>query len=585
MVFLIPDFVSAEISIGASLSSDNFRILDSQHSIFGGTASSSSSSFILRATVGDLAIGSSSITNFGLRSGFLYFPKVTAPILHTALKGNAEAFLSWTPASASQGFSVGGYNVCTKLTSGGTYSCQNVGNVIFYQKSSLTNNSDYTFKIETKDGVGNVVATSNEKSVTPVSSSIAEAANASTFNVATRNALTLTNSGGTTAVLDFPQNFYTQTVQLVANSFPNSYFASSKPAPSQKNFVGKTYDFNIFHPSTGDQISAISIPATITLSYSSSDVSGITESSLAPYRWGSSDSSWQLVSGATINTTNKTITFSTANFSSFAIFGTTAATPTPTPASSGGGGGGGGGSILATAAVEFGGFAYPSAVINFLKDGSNAGATTADSSGKFSFILSGLSAGGYNFGFWAQDKTGRRSVTFTKREILTSGSIAKVSNIVLPPTISLNKTSVNLGEQLTVSGSSVPDSQVRVSVVSEPKDYITKSLLNGDYSQVFSTIGLEKGIHTVKTKTEVLKTGDESIFSQLVTFGIGVAVPQKECSRDADINSDGKINLIDFSIMAYWWKRTVPEGSNVDLNCDGLLNLADFSILAFHWSG
>ena len=83
-----PVFSFAEISIGASLSSDNFRVLDPQHSLFGGTASSSSSNFLLTATIGDLAIGSASATTFGWRSGFLYYPKVTAPTLNTATAGN-----------------------------------------------------------------------------------------------------------------------------------------------------------------------------------------------------------------------------------------------------------------------------------------------------------------------------------------------------------------------------------------------------------------------------------------------------------------------------------------------------------------
>lgn len=166
---MIPVFSFAEVSKGASLSSDSFRILDSQHSIFGGTASSSSQSFILTTTIGDFAIGSSSITNFGLRSGFLYFPEVTAPVLNTATAGNGQVALSWTAATAYQGWVIGGYNVCYKST--GSYTCADVGNVISSTKTGLTNGTSYTFKIEAQDGLGNVIATSNERSATPVSPS------------------------------------------------------------------------------------------------------------------------------------------------------------------------------------------------------------------------------------------------------------------------------------------------------------------------------------------------------------------------------------------------------------------------------
>lgn len=167
LAFLVPNFILAEISKGTSLSSDSFRVLDSQHSLFGGTASSSSSNFILSATIGDFAIGSSSITNFGLRSGFLYFPKVTAAVLNTATAGDAQVALSWTAATAHQGWSIGGYNVCHKST--GSYTCVDVGNVTSSTKTGLTNGTTYTFKIEAYDGLTakNVIAESNEKTATP----------------------------------------------------------------------------------------------------------------------------------------------------------------------------------------------------------------------------------------------------------------------------------------------------------------------------------------------------------------------------------------------------------------------------------
>ena len=51
----------------------------------------------------------------------------------------------------------------------------------------------------------------------------------------------------------------------------------------------------------------------------------------------------------------------------------------------------------------------------------------------------------------------------------------------------------------------------------------------------------------------------------------------------ADINCDGKVNLVDFSIMYYWFeKSSVP--SRVDLNKDSKVNIFDFSIMAFYWS-
>lgn len=167
---LLPHFVFGEISQGTSLSSDSFRILDAQHSLFGGISSSSSSTFLLTATIGDLAIGSSSFTSFGLRSGFLYFPKVIAAVLNTATAGDAQVSLSWTAATAYQGWTIGGYNVCHKST--GSYTCVDVGNVTSFTKTGLTNGTTYTFKIQAYDGLAakNIIAESNEKTAAPQAS-------------------------------------------------------------------------------------------------------------------------------------------------------------------------------------------------------------------------------------------------------------------------------------------------------------------------------------------------------------------------------------------------------------------------------
>ncbi len=51
-----------------------------------------------------------------------------------------------------------------------------------------------------------------------------------------------------------------------------------------------------------------------------------------------------------------------------------------------------------------------------------------------------------------------------------------------------------------------------------------------------------------------------------------------------DVNADGRVDLVDFSIMAYWYGRPHPPAL-VDLNADGKVDLVDFSIIAYHWTG
>ena len=54
------------------------------------------------------------------------------------------------------------------------------------------------------------------------------------------------------------------------------------------------------------------------------------------------------------------------------------------------------------------------------------------------------------------------------------------------------------------------------------------------------------------------------------------------CNESADLNSDGRVNLIDFSVMAYWRNRGNAP-SNLDINGDGKVDVADLSILIYCW--
>ncbi|MEX0887807.1 MAG: dockerin type I domain-containing protein, partial [Patescibacteria group bacterium] len=47
-----------------------------------------------------------------------------------------------------------------------------------------------------------------------------------------------------------------------------------------------------------------------------------------------------------------------------------------------------------------------------------------------------------------------------------------------------------------------------------------------------------------------------------------------------DYNSDGWVDLTDFSIQLFYWNQYNPAH---DLSGDGYVNLTDFSILLFHW--
>ena len=66
--------------------------------------------------------------------------------------------------------------------------------------------------------------------------------------------------------------------------------------------------------------------------------------------------------------------------------------------------------------------------------------------------------------------------------------------------------------------------------------------------------------------------------------GTGGTNPSGERCPRGDMNCDGRVNIVDYSIMKYWYKKPNPPAA-VDLSGDGIVNLKDFSILAAEWTG
>jgi len=270
---------------------------------------------------------------------------------------------------------------------------------------------------------------------------------------------------------------------------------------------------------------------------------------------------------------------------------TTQSTVTP-PVTPPGGGGGGGLPPSVQIMVIFKGMAYPLSDVTLLKDAKIATITKAGPDAKFEIQLSGLTAGTYSFGIWAEDHQGIRSATQNFTITITQGVTTIISGIFLPPTITADKTEVKRGDVLNILGQTVPAAQVTLAINSEQE--LVKKIISdasGIWLYKFDTYEVDYGDHSAKGHSAFLD--DISPSSQLVFFKVGqksvLAAPSRKCPIKGDFNSDCAVNLVDFSIAAYWYKRTLTpallEIEKEQSDGDGKIDLIDFSIMAYYWTG
>jgi cysteine-rich repeat protein len=255
---------------------------------------------------------------------------------------------------------------------------------------------------------------------------------------------------------------------------------------------------------------------------------------------------------------------------------------------SGGGSSGnfsGGGNVpLRETRVTITGKAYPNASVHILKDGEAIGIVQADGKADFYFTTTNVTPGVATFGFWAEDSESLKSVALTTTLTIVNGAVTTISGAFIPPTIGLDKRQVAKGEVVTFSGTTAPQVKVETRVNSSHEVITsTSSDSSGKWSIPFNTNPLEdEEFHTVKSLFEANVSGNvvRSAFSQAVTFYVGKR--SGGSGLFADLNGDGRVNLVDFSILLFYWNSGGPIG---DLNNDKKVNLTDFSILLFNWTG
>jgi hypothetical protein len=223
--------------------------------------------------------------------------------------------------------------------------------------------------------------------------------------------------------------------------------------------------------------------------------------------------------------------------------------------------------------------------LNFILDGDSVGTVQANNAGVFAFSTKS-SPGTATLGMWAIDVSGTRSVTLSNTFDVTQGAVTNLNELILPPSLKVSKANINPGETITVSGQSVPNATINLFIDRNTTPVATGiALANGTWSIQYSTARLSTNEHTLRARSVsgTPPLTSQSSFSSTVQLFVGV---NGQTSTPSDLNRDTRINLIDFSILIFWWQTAGGDSDPpADINGNGRVSLEDFSILLFNWTG
>lgn len=245
--------------------------------------------------------------------------------------------------------------------------------------------------------------------------------------------------------------------------------------------------------------------------------------------------------------------------------------------------------------VIFSGRTVPFGQVYLLRNGQLIENSPSNSGGNFQISNSDISAGEYIFGLYSIDSEGTQSSTTSFTVTVSQGTITLVSGIILSPTIKSNKSQAVAGESIIFSGQAVPNSSVSLDIDNGTVVVLIEVGADGIYYHNYSTLGLIIGTHEVKSFTSFF--GADSSYSRTVEFEVTSQTTKEDegdeddeeedqqdiCSK-TDLNNDSKTNIVDFSILLFWYNRENTPG-RIDLSDDGEINLTDFSIQVYCWTG
>lgn len=233
--------------------------------------------------------------------------------------------------------------------------------------------------------------------------------------------------------------------------------------------------------------------------------------------------------------------------------------------------------------VTFTGYAAPAAALTITRDDQQLQTLTAQSDAGFSVTLADQPTGAHVYVVAGTDANGAALASLTFALSLNLNTTTIVSGVFLGPSITVDKAEVELGTPITLSGLTAPSSSVTVTVGSTPVDYGVTADAQGRWEKTVNTSTIGVGDHTAKARATT-SGSVVSAYSAAVSFAVNPLNPAAG-KAPSDLDIDGKVNLVDFSILLFYWHQRNPANLRADINHDGFVDIVDFSILLYQWTG
>lgn len=257
-------------------------------------------------------------------------------------------------------------------------------------------------------------------------------------------------------------------------------------------------------------------------------------------------------------------------------------TPVPTPTSTGTISGGRVSRLLEQVAsrVVFVGLAHPGGEVVLLQDGVLVAKVNADEDASFSITRRNVTPGRYLFTVYGVDTNDLRSGILSFTVNIVTSFRTDITDIFVPPTIRLLDESVS--EVTRISGQTAPNANVTVVGFAGGEEVTRIAITSNDSGRYIGTLTSSAlGIEDVAIKSFAAVAALASPFGRAASF---VPDSSEVLPIRGDLNGDRRVSLVDFSMIAFWFRRSSPP-SQFDLDGNGVVDLVDLSIMVFNWTG